>query len=795
MRAWTNEEVARYLGAHEACYLTHAADEEVRRGAASGGSTSQIVCSLLEKGIVDGVLVWRMVLGDELPRTEAFIATTREEVLSARGSKYCAVSYPKEALPKIQEFDGRLALVTLPCDASYLRRKMSKDAELCEKIRCIITLFCGHNSEAQLTKLFVERHGVPWKDVTDFRYRTGDWRGKLSFTSSSGKSVETPTSAFTHYQNLHFFSQRKCLSCVDHYGYDGDICTGDIWSLDMKGRSVKPTLVVTRNERGAEAFEQAREALIVEQVEPKTVVNGNSRGLTYHYNISARARVGKLFGINIKDTLRLPTTTLDRLIAFFGVFNYWLSHHDRLKGLVRRMPTVFVRAYIYFFKGLQQLNLFFYRPFPPGDQISLIGATLAGNRGAEAMIATTVGRIRDAMPDSRFIIHSYFPKEDREICDDLGIEVVNAGPKALVLQYFPFSMADRILGFVGLNWPRAWMPRGPRELAKSNALVDLSGISFSDGREKFIPFNVLNNWPAMLFRVPVVKLSQGLGLFNGWLNRTSAKWIMRRCVKVFARGQGSLEATEALDLGDRLSMAPDIAFSFRPEDRLTDENPDYEKEILADLEALRESTSGILALSVSSVVHKKCEKGGIDYVKVMSEVTEGLIDRGLGVLVYPNATRERTDSLHNNDLPLVRDIAAGVSHDKRGRVVAIERDLNTASLRAVLVPVDFMIASRFHAMISGLSMAKPIMVLGWGHKYKEVLQQLGIEEWCFDYSDLRTEFVLEHADRFLASQNAIRSSIESHLPGVRAASEAQFEWLREFLSPELDAYVDDEGDA
>ncbi|MEM7434320.1 MAG: Coenzyme F420 hydrogenase/dehydrogenase, beta subunit C-terminal domain [Myxococcota bacterium] len=792
MRAWTNEEVMRYLGAHRACYLTHASDDEVRIGAASGGSTSEIALSLLDQGIVDGVLVWRMVYGAEAPDTEAVIATSRDEVLGARGSKYCAVSYPKEAMPKIDAFEGKLAVITVPCDASYLRRKMAKSPALQEKIHCIITLFCGHNSEPALTQLFVERHGIPWREVEDFRYRTGDWRGTLSCVGRDGAEFETPTSAFTHYQNLHFFSQRKCLSCVDHYGYDGDICTGDIWSLDMKGRDVKPTLVVTRTERGQALFDQARQGLEVEEVEPKIVVNGNSRGLTYHYNISARARVGKLFGIQIKDTLRLPTTALDRFIAFFGLFNYWLSHHPKLKGVVRRIPTLFIRIYIYFFKGLQQLNLFFYRPFPPGDQISLIGATLAGNRGAEAMLTTTVGRIRDTMPDSRFVIHSYFPKEDRAICNDLGVEVVDAGPKALVLLYFPFSFIDRALGFIGLNWPRSWMPRGPRELAKSNALIDLSGISFSDGREKFIPFNVLNNWPAMLFRIPVVKLSQGMGLFQGWLNRTSATWILRRCARVFARGEGSLEATEALDLGDRLALAPDIAFSFQDSDSLTDENPEYEAKLLEDIRALRTETSNVIALSVSSVVHKKCEKNGIDYIEVMTETTEALLDRGLGVVLYPNATRERTDSFHNNDLPIVRDIHMGVGADRQMRVVPVAKDLNTKSLRAVLEPVDFMIASRFHAMISALSLKKPIMVLGWGHKYKEVLAQFGIEEWCFDFSDLRTDFFMEKVDAFLDSTDDIRSRIEASLPSVKQASASQFDWLAGFLKPELNAYDDDD---
>jgi len=792
MRAWTNEEVMRYLGAHRACYLTHASDGSVRDGAASGGSTSQIALSLLEQNIVDGVLVWRMAYGAESPETEAMIATGHEQIIAARGSKYCAVSYPKEAMPKIEAFEGRLAVITLPCDASYLRRKMAKSPALREKIHCILTLFCGHNSEPELTKLFVERHGVPWKRVEELKYRTGEWRGKLTCVAKDGSTFETPTSAFTHYQNLHFFSQRKCLSCVDHYGYDGDICTGDIWSLDMKGRSIKPTLVVTRTDRGEEVFERTRGALDTERVEPKIVVNGNSRGLTYHYNISARSRVGKLFGIRIKDTLRLPTTTLDRLIAFFGVFNFWVSHQPRLKGVVRRLPTLFVRAYIYFFKGLQQLNLFFYRPFPPGEQISLIGATLSGNRGAEAMLATTIGRIRDTMPDSRFVVHSYFPKRDREICRDLGVEVVSAGPKALVLSYFPFSLLDRTLGFVGLNWPRAWMPRGPRELAKSNALLDLSGISFSDGREKFIPFNVLNNWPAMLFRVPVVKLSQGLGLFEGWLNRVSARWILRKCAKVFARGAGSYDATSQLGLDAQLALAPDIAFSFRETDSLTEENPGYEAELRETIAELATRNDRVIALSVSSVVQKKCEQRGIDYVKVMVETTQALCNRGLGVLVYPNATRENTESLHNNDLPIVRAIYEGVGAEHRPSVVPVSKDLNTKSLRAILEPVECMIASRFHAMISALSMQKPIMVLGWGHKYQEVLAQFGIEQWCFDFTDLRTDFLMHKVDEFLASTDVIRESIVTHLPEVRAASMSQFEWLGGFLQPVLDAYDDDE---
>jgi colanic acid/amylovoran biosynthesis protein len=42
-------------------------------------------------------------------------------------------------------------------------------------------------------------------------------------------------------------------------------------------------------------------------------------------------------------------------------------------------------------------------------------------------------------------------------------------------------------------------------------LIDLAGVSFIDGREKFLPFNILTILPAMLLGVPVVKFAQAMG--------------------------------------------------------------------------------------------------------------------------------------------------------------------------------------------------------------------------------------------------------------------------------------------
>ena len=60
-----------------------------------------------------------------------------------------------------------------------------------------------------------------------------------------------------------------------------------------------------------------------------------------------------------------------------------------------------------------------------GKTIAIVGGTLWGNRGAEAMLVTTIGRIRRRHPDARFMVFSYYPEKDACLCSDSTIEFYN----------------------------------------------------------------------------------------------------------------------------------------------------------------------------------------------------------------------------------------------------------------------------------------------------------------------------------------------------------------------------------
>ncbi len=414
--------------------------------------------------------------------------------------------------------------------------------------------------------------------------------------------------------------------------------------------------------------------------------------------------------------------------------------------------------------------------------VSIIGATLTGNRGAEAMLVTSIGKVRDKFPGAKFVVHSYFPAEDEALCNDPNVEIVDASPVALVLQYFPAALAERVARTVGRKLPGGLMPRGPRGLRDSDVLLDVFGVSYNDGREKFLPFNVLSNWPSMLMGTPVVKLSQGLGTYRHPLTRAVGTWMLRRCQRVFARGQESLKMAEDVGIGEPLDYAPDIAFLYDPRFSLTDENPSYAEALATDLKRRREAGERVLVLSVSAVVEKKVEASGQNYAATVAKIVDTLLARDLTVVLLPNANREGSDSRHNNDIPVVEAVARAVSHPGAAdKLVSLTRGLNAGGLRVVIEQADYLVASRFHAMIAGLALGVPTLVLGWSHKYREILAMFQMEEWAYDFSELDVEMLVGRVDDLVRESQGLRQRISKNIARVSSEAQAQFDWLTRSL--------------
>jgi len=327
-------------------------DPEVRKAAASGGIVSEILVYLLESGSIDGAMVSRLKIERGDIAGESIIAVDRNEILSSGGSIYSQTS----SLPisEIKSFKGRVAVVGLPCDLRIYNRLSEKDKVLDEKTVLRIGLFCGHNSRKDLIRQVLERKEIVIDEIQRFRFRRGKWRGNVEILLKSGDEIRFPFSHFSIYQNLHFFSQRKCIFCKDHTAELADVSCGDAWLRHLKNEPIKHSVFIGRTKRGDDVIRRLTNEgrIAAENLSPRHVFASQKRSLIHHKSIRARARAARWFGYHIAIEGSGRDRWNDYLAAMITAANIRWSESKKYGSVVFKIPRPVLFMYLLLFKLL-----------------------------------------------------------------------------------------------------------------------------------------------------------------------------------------------------------------------------------------------------------------------------------------------------------------------------------------------------------------------------------------------------------------------------------------------------------
>jgi polysaccharide pyruvyl transferase WcaK-like protein len=376
------------------------------------------------------------------------------------------------------------------------------------------------------------------------------------------------------------------------------------------------------------------------------------------------------------------------------------------------------------------------------------------------MLLAVVDGARAQYPEAEVRVFSPYPKEDRGTGSDF--EIIDFRPSDMVLRVFPAAI-------VSLLTQRRWKPkRGPGgALAASAVVADVSGISFMDGRGfATLVYNVLIVLLPWAFGVPTIKVAQALGPFHTRLNRIAARLVLPRVKWIGLRGAET--AAYAQDLGlNNGQLAADVAF-------LLQTGSAAEEQAASIVPADRTIT----IVAPSAVLEAACRENSIDYVARVSRLVTNLQDSGHRVVLLAHSARHGKGEGHTNDLPTVRRIA------QQTRAELIDDELDARQLRAVIGRARLLVTSRFHAMISGLATITPTFVIGWSHKYGEVLAEFGLEDWAIDFRDLDDDDLFEAVRRLDGSAASVREAIESRLPEVRDSARLSIDELLSTLRSE-----------
>jgi colanic acid/amylovoran biosynthesis protein len=390
--------------------------------------------------------------------------------------------------------------------------------------------------------------------------------------------------------------------------------------------------------------------------------------------------------------------------------------------------------------------------------VTIIGSALAGNKGASAMLESAIQTLTPRIPGVTFTLLSMYPEEDRAQNTYENLNIVAAEPRQLGVTINLLALLYRIFPPTrGLIRKRS---QAVAALVRSQVLLDQGGITFTDGREKFLLYNIASILPALFVKIPVFKCAQAIGPFENPVNRRAARIFLPKVTTIVTRGAKTHEFAEGLGL-QNLHRGADYAFSLELDG--TEEESVSRK---FDMSFFDSGT--IVGVSPSVVLQKKVDGRDGDYIGQTAELITHLLASGRKVVLLPHSARSNTTKTHNNDLPLCREVRRRVGTNPN--LLFIDEELPSQQLRYLIGKCDLFVASRFHAMVSALAMAVPTLVIGWSHKYQEVLEMFGAEQWALPHNEAELGTLIERFEQLAHEQERVAAQLQAKLPSVRSRS-------------------------
>jgi len=225
------------LGKYKSCISARSTDKDILKGAQDGGIVTSLFAYALDAGIIDGAIVAGSY--EEDPNVEStasqnhhwrpkpVVATTKAELLAARGTKYNIspnVSLIKEATRSFGL--DKIGIVGTPCQMQAVRKAQLYPVGLRNvgaSIALALGIFCMENFPYQSILQLVEDHAA-MKLQSVRKMEIG--KGKFWVYGKRGQVVQLPLKI------THKYEQPGCHVCMDYVANLADISTGSVGSPD-----------------------------------------------------------------------------------------------------------------------------------------------------------------------------------------------------------------------------------------------------------------------------------------------------------------------------------------------------------------------------------------------------------------------------------------------------------------------------------------------------------------------------------------------------------------------------------
>ena len=245
-RTREDDEIA---GIYQDILLTRASDDMVHQMGQDGGLVSALLIWAMDEGYIDAACVSNLEGDGSSWRAVPGVATNKEEILAAAGSRY-TYSANTLAMPDARErgFE-KLALVGMSCQSSVppvmWHRRAGKAGR---PIVFNIGLLCSKTfDDAIFEELFWTKYGLDRREMVKMNIK-----GVFQIWMRNGDYHEI------NLKECHAWTREGCTHCPDFAAEHADISTGGI------GESNDWTLTIVRTDLGREIISRMIESGAIE---------------------------------------------------------------------------------------------------------------------------------------------------------------------------------------------------------------------------------------------------------------------------------------------------------------------------------------------------------------------------------------------------------------------------------------------------------------------------------------------------------------------------------------------------
>ncbi|MCC2606089.1 polysaccharide pyruvyl transferase family protein [Planctobacterium marinum] len=382
------------------------------------------------------------------------------------------------------------------------------------------------------------------------------------------------------------------------------------------------------------------------------------------------------------------------------------------------------------------------------------------NKGAQSMTFTVVNEIRRRMPEAQITLLSTpdFVRSEQEK-QTYNFDILPWDLRFKLRRYGIFKSLIKTKYYSTELEQQAW-----QRFSSADLLMDISGFGLSSVFEaQRIAQYLLDLALAKRKKVPVVLMPQSFGPFNfsgvsKILFNLFAPTLIKYPKRIFAREMDGIKHLQNLAPLQSVSKSVDLVLQSEE----IDAKRVFKQPPVFDFKAND--------ASVAVVPNQKVKlHGSANSVEQMfSDLIQRLLDKGKTVYLLRHSFEDKTfiDTLKSR-------------FAENDKVISLVEDMNALQLEHIIAQMQYIIASRYHAVVHAYRQNIPCLVLGWAVKYQELTALVKQQEYCVDLTQaVAGDVVMSKLEKL----NAAFTQENQVLAGEMSKVRQQFNVFEEVLS-------------